>query len=227
VALGSLQSLHAPQFAGAFQPESWILTATIYYFNCLNDEAKKALGSFDAIYPPMLPPLEAALGLEEKELLELLIRGERLPRPVLIWMMANERVQGILRMLSKMDRDIEALEKSSNSPELPADLLPALRENRATLAQVGGRLVRNRIEEAASNLRGFADQAEIIRFETSKAEKELAEAGVDQRKLLQRQKLLRPALPSDAWEYWKFDSEFWLDEIGNYRVTLKRGCPVR
>lgn len=226
-ALGSLQSLHAPQFAGAFQPESWILTATIYYFNCLYDETKGALASFDASYLPMLPPLEAALGSNETELLELFMRGERLPRPVLLWILGNERVQGILRMISKMDRDIEVLERRSRSGDSTADLLPALRENRATLAQVGARLVRNRVEEAASNLKGFADQAEIIRFETAKAEKELAESGVDQQALLRRQNLLRPALPSDAWEYWKFDGEFWLDEIGYYRFTLKRGCPTR
>ena len=42
-ALGSLQGLYAPQFAGAFQPESWILTATIYYFTCLYEESKTAL----------------------------------------------------------------------------------------------------------------------------------------------------------------------------------------
>ncbi len=38
-ALGTLQALYSPQFAGAFQPESRVLTATVYYFTCLYDEA--------------------------------------------------------------------------------------------------------------------------------------------------------------------------------------------
>jgi len=41
---------------------------------------------------------------------------------------------------------------------------------------------------------------------------------------LARQTLHRPPMPADHWEYWKFDGEFWIDEIGNYRHTLKRGC---
>ncbi len=43
-ALGSLQALHAPQFAGAFQPESWILKATVYYYSCLFDEVEDDAG---------------------------------------------------------------------------------------------------------------------------------------------------------------------------------------
>jgi len=228
-ALGSLQSLHAPQFEGAFQPESWVLTATIYYFNCLYGEAKTALGSFAEVYPPMADALEGALTASQDELFDAVARGERIPKPLLLWVRANERVQGIFRMLAEIDREIGALERASRSSDntFAPELLPALQQNRDTLRQVGGRLVRNRLEEAARNIKGFADQAGIIRFETSKAEKELAEAGIDQEKILRAQGLHRPALPSDAWQYWKFEGEFWLDEIGYYQYTLKRGCPVR
>src|SRR5258707_1726010 len=51
-ALGSLQSLHSPQFEGAFQPESWWLTPTIYHFNCLFRDAKPGLGPFLWDHPP-------------------------------------------------------------------------------------------------------------------------------------------------------------------------------
>jgi tetratricopeptide (TPR) repeat protein len=228
-ALGSLQSLHAPQFEGAFQPESWVLTATIYYFHCLYDEAKASLASFGEIYPPMASALEAALSSSQDELFDAVARGERIPKPVLLWVRSNERVQGIFRILAEIDREVSALERASGSRDFSSapDLLAALQQNRVTLRQVGGRIVRNRLEEAARNIKGFADQAGIIRFETSKAEKELAEAGTDQEKILRTQGLHRPALPSDAWQYWKFEGEFWLDEVGYYQYTLKRGCPAR
>jgi len=93
------------------------------------------------------------------------------------------------------------------------------------LRQVGGQLAKNRLVEAADNIKGFTDQAEIIRFEITKAEKELAESGIDQKKLLAEQKLYRPAMPGENWNYWKFQGEFWIDEIGYYQYTLKRGCP--
>src|SRR5690606_11299449 len=52
-ALGSLQSLYAPQFAGAFQPESYTLSSTIMFFSCLYDESKNYLRIFDETYLPM------------------------------------------------------------------------------------------------------------------------------------------------------------------------------
>ena len=66
---------------------------------------------------------------------------------------------------------------------------------------------------------------EIIRFEVAKAEKELAETGVDPQALLREQTLYRPRMPAENWNYWKFQGEFWRDEIGYYQYTLKRGCP--
>ena len=33
-----------PSSPGAFQPESWILKATVYYYSCLFDEVKTDAG---------------------------------------------------------------------------------------------------------------------------------------------------------------------------------------
>jgi len=103
--------------------------------------------------------------------------------------------------------------------------LAGLDQNADTVRQIAGQFARNRILEASQNLKSFSDQAEIIRFEIVKAEKELAEMGVDQRKIFENQTLHRPAMPGEDWNYWKFQGEFWIDEIGYYQYTLKHGCP--
>jgi len=231
-ALGSLQALHAPQFAGAFQPESWILKATVYYFSCLYDEANTALKAFDEIYLPMGEALKP--WVEGERDVAAFYRAvanetnEKIPRPVLLWVRGNERMLGMFRVLSQMDQEKNAIRQNQSwrSGKLTADLTSALDENKTTMVQVAGQFAKNRLEEASRNIRSFSDQAEIIRFETAKAEKELAEAGVDQRKLLSQQKLFRPASPAENWNYWRFQGEFWIDEIGYYQYTLKRGCPA-
>ncbi len=232
-ALGSLQALHAPQFKGAFQPESWILKATVYYFNCLYDEAKGALEAFDATYLPMEERLRSLIGEEgtdSSDLLPLVAESsDRIPRPVLLWVRGNERMRGALRLLEEIDRELAAVQANSTwmDSRLGPDLISSIQQMRKTMTQLAGQFARNRLVEAARNIKGFADQEEIIRFETAKAEKEMAEAGHDPNAILARQTLHRPVVPAENWNYWKFDGEFWIDELGYYQYTLKRGCPAR
>ncbi|MBN1210200.1 MAG: tetratricopeptide repeat protein [Myxococcaceae bacterium] len=232
-ALGSLQALHAPQFAGAFQPESWILKSTIYYYSCLFDEVKTTLAAFDEVYGPMARQLEPFTG-EDMELIpafNLVSASEnrRLPRPVYLWIRNNERIREVMRVLGHVDEEKRAISGQGawKGSALATQTMASLEEVRNTLLQVGGTLARSRLREAADNLRAFSDQAEIIRVQTALDEKDLLQAGVDQKAQLSRQSLYRPAMPGPAWNYWKFQGEFWIDEIGYYQYTLKRGCPAK
>lgn len=230
--LGSLQGLYAPQFAGAFLPESRILTATIYYFACLYEESKAALLELEKVYLPMAEQLRPFVESNDQELtwyyrLVSDPRSDRLPRPVLNWVRSNQRMKGLLAMLAQIDREKARLTDldASVSAGVTSEVVPSLDQNRSTLEQVAGNFARARLLEAQASIKAFSDQAEIIRFEVAKAEKELTEAGVDTKRVLERQTLYRPKVPSERWRYWKFEGEFWRDEIGYYQYTLKRGCP--
>jgi hypothetical protein len=130
-------------------------------------------------------------------------------------------------MLKQIDQEKKMLAENQawRAAKLSSEVTTYLDSNRDLLQKVAGQLAKNRLVEAYKSVKGFADNAEIIRFETSKAEKELAEAGVDQKAALKQQKIYRPAMPAENWNYWKFQGEFWRDEIGYYQYTLKRGCP--
>ncbi|XXF81006.1 tetratricopeptide repeat protein [Myxococcaceae bacterium GXIMD 01537] len=228
--LGSLQALHAPQFAGAFQPESWVLKATVYYYSCLYDEVKTTLAAFDALYGPMAKQLEPYVG-DDLELLQAFnlaaSENRRLPRPVYLWLRNNERIREVMRVLSSVDAEKRMVSGLWRGTPLAPAAVEQLEDVRHTLLQVGGTLAKSRIQEAAENLRTFSDQAEVIRVQTALDEKDLLQAGVDQKVLLTRQSLYRPKMPGAAWNYWKFQGEFWIDEIGYYQYTLKRGCPAK
>ncbi|MBX5482487.1 MAG: tetratricopeptide repeat protein [Myxococcaceae bacterium] len=232
-ALGSLQALHAPQFAGAFQPESWIVKATVYYFSCLYEESGAALKSFDETYRPMKDQLEKVLEGEDKDLTYFykLIADENtkeVPRPVLLWARGNERMLSVFGLISELEREKAAISANTawQGSKLGPDLIDRLNNLKGTLTTTAGQLAKNRLVEALQDVKSMSDQAEIIRFELSKAEKELYESGVDQKKILDAQNLYRPAMPAENWNYWKFQGEFWIDEIGYYQYTLKQGCPA-
>lgn len=230
-ALGSLQSLYAPQFASAFQPESRILTATIYYFSCLYDESKRALEEQERIYGPMHRALEPLLREDPQHTPAFYYRlvvgaDARVPRPIMSWLRGNARLAGTMENLLQLDREasrIAQIPELSGGP-LGTALREQLAENREVLVQVAGTLAKDRLAEARSNIETFRDQANIIRFEISNAEKELAMEGVDQQAYLASQSIFRPAMPAPDFHYWRFQGEFWRDEIGAYRYTLKNGC---
>ncbi len=232
-ALGSLQGLYAPQFAGAFQPESWILTSTTYYFSCLYEESKSSLLEYEKAYLPMAEQLRPLVEGEERELVEYfklvnVTESKEVPKAVLNWMRSNERMLGVFNMLNQIERekrDIEA-RQSWRAARLSPELVTYLDSNRGTLEKVAGQTAKSRLGEAYRTIKGFGDQVEIIRFEIAKAEKEFAELGVDGQKLLDQQELFRPQMPGEDWSYWTFEGEFWRDEIGYYQYTLKRGCPA-
>ncbi|MFL5352536.1 tetratricopeptide repeat protein [Archangium sp.] len=231
-ALGSLQALHAPQFEGAFQPESWILKATVYYYSCLFDEVKTTLAAYEKLYEPMAKQLEPFAD-ENMELLSAynLVAAEnrRLPGPVYLWIRNNERIQDVMRMIAQVDAEKRMVNEESmwRGTGMAPEMGSSLEEVRGTLMQIGGAFAKSRLLEAAQNLRTFADQAEIIRVQTALDEKDLLLAGVDQKALLKSQSIYRPKMPGAAWNYWKFQGEFWRDEIGYYQYTLKRGCPAK
>lgn len=229
-ALGSLQALHAPQFEGSFQPESWILKATIYYFNCLFDEARTSLYAFDQAYTPMmnaLAPLATRPLTVQQAYAQLARPGEsKLPKPVLLWARDNERMMRVFALVDEAKREARRLAEDGDlrGTAAEAGLRQALEDNQQIVEQVAGQLAKNRILEAYRDLKAFTDQAEIIRFEATKAEKDLIERGIDHKKVLAADRIYRPKIPGAAYDYWRFEGEYWADEIGHYRYTLKNAC---
>jgi tetratricopeptide (TPR) repeat protein len=232
-ALGSLQALHAPQFEGAFQPESWVLKATVYHFSCLFNESKASLAEFERIYLPMsetLKPLVEAKPEDYSSYHALVAdpKNDKLPRPVLLWVRANERVRGVFDLIARIDKEkAELVAVDAWKGTLGAELASYLDQNRGTLVQTAGKLVKNRLTEAYQNIRKFSNDGDLIRLETTLAQKRLLDQSVDQRKMLADQALHRPGMPGENWDYWQFQGEFWIDEIGYYQYTLKKGCPLQ
>lgn len=231
-ALGSLQALHAPQFEGSFQPESWILSSTVYFFSCLYDEDKFALKSYEDIYLPMAQKIQPLLeGDHDNEFFAKLLnddQADQLPPAVRNYLLANSRLAGFRNFLNQLEAEkaqVAAVQGWRSSP-MSQELDQAIDAQRQLLTQVTGKFVKERLADVVSTIKGFEGQVAIIRFETTKAEKEILESGTNVQDRLKKQTLYRPAMPAEDWEYWSFQGEFWIDEIGYYQYTLKSGCAV-
>ena len=229
-ALGSLQALHAPQFEGSFQPESWVLSAEVYFFSCLFDQTKFALKSYEDIYLPMAQTVKPLV--EEDHDLEFYTslldekNADKLPKAVRNYLLANNRLQGFQNFLAQLDKEKGLIEAQQGwrSSNMSQELAQAIDQQKQVLTQVTGQFVKGRLKGVVADISGFEGQVAIIRFETLKKEKEILEANVDMKGRLNADKLYRPQQPGENWDYWAFQGEFWIDEIGYYQYTLKNGC---
>jgi len=237
-AMGTIHSLHAPQFSGSFQPEAQVLKATVYYFACLYDEVKKELHTFDERYKPMSDEVEKLVKAhpDDSELpffLSLVAtpdaQGEKLPLPVRNLLLDNHRIQSLIGYINILDQEIASADGtrlwkgSSFQKELQAQLGKQRQQN----VLVTGRFIRSRLAKLVADVSNFDGQSQILRFETAKKEKEMLENGIDLVARLKGQSLLKPRLPGDDWEYWHFDGEWWVDELGYYKYTLKSACTAQ
>ena len=232
-ALGTLQALHAPQFAGAFAPESHTLKATVYYASCLFNEANAALTEFDNRYQKMAGQIEPLLAddREPAAYYAMVSRPDlrtRLPAAVYNYLAANKRVAGFKRYISALEaekRTVQANAIFKNKP-IQGEIIEVIDQQRNGLENIAGQFVKGRLADAVSMIQHFNGQAKIIRFETAKKEKELVLQGGEYEQRLASQALERPVIPAEDWEYWNFQGEYWIDEIGYYQFTLKNACPA-
>jgi hypothetical protein len=120
--------------------------------------------------------------------------------------------------------------------ELRAKVLP-LRER--VTALVGGAPIGNEVPQIATRLAGALTDAERWeRVDQLLVELDLAEsvlAGVEEAVAEQRARLVDNGgqrvevimIVTDDHHNWKFDGEFWPDELGNYRVPILSRCQRR
>jgi TolA-binding protein len=228
-ALGKLHSLHSPHLSDEFAPESLTLTALIYHRHCLYPQAREAIARFHRDYLPMKerirsvlesnPPIESYWQMLQPADL-------RLPPAVQRHLEKNERVESLTRSLSGLE--VEAARVRSDAElsksALGAELLELIARQRELLAQLAGKFIRGRLADMAELIETLDGDKEIVAFETTKGEKEMIEASFNAQGKLATQRLYRPPTPPTGHEYWPFDGEYWPDEIGYYKYTLKNAC---
>ena len=229
-ALGTLQALHAPQFAASFQPESWILKAIVYFTHCLHQEARSALRSFEAIYGPQRETLSAILAVPQTPefWLDALERDGALPKPIRRDLLANQRFASLRATIRRVSDEQKRLRSiaSWKGTRLLTEELDASARSEQTARRVAADFMEKRLRDALARLDGFDAQKEIIELEIARVETEEMEARFDRDQKLSGQSLHRPRVDGEREVHWPFQGEFWIDEIGHYRFTLKDACRV-
>ncbi|HUJ29593.1 MAG TPA: hypothetical protein VLW85_26415 [Myxococcales bacterium] len=228
-ALGKLHSLHSPHLSDEFAPESLNLTAIIFHQHCLYYQVRETIAEFNREYVPMKDQLKQILDANPpiESYWQMIAPGDaRLPSPVQHHLQKNERVSAMIGYIERLDREAARVASDGELSKAPLgpDLLDLIAKQKALMAQVAGKFIKGRLADMAHLIEVLDGDKEIIGFETTKGEKEMLENNFNVQAHLAAQPLFRPTMPATGHEYWPFDGEYWPDEIGYYKYTLKDAC---
>lgn len=225
-ALGMVHSIQSPYFDDRYRAESFVLKATTYFQMCHFDRVRTALDSFFKLYEPMGEALKPWLEGDQTdaEMVDLIVKGDpAFPEEIRGSISNNRRFQKFLSQVQEADREIEAAKNAFPEGSFKAQLINLLEEQRAARVALTGKLVRDQIRRESVFLEDFLNQARIIKFETADAERKMLEAGKDITKG-PRAKGPRPFIPNAKYQYWAFQGEYWIDELGYYQHSIKDEC---
>lgn len=233
-ALGKLHTLHAPVAGDQLVPESWLLKAHIYYFACLFEESKAALAYMQKVYPAAGQQVKAMLEAkrEPEFYYGLVAQGEKggsaLPAMVRNELLTDETLRGRRNYILALEGEAKKLKELDawKKTDLQGVLVEVVEQQRNLFVQVAGKTVLRLLRKIEILIDDIDGQAEIVKFEMAKREKDLLESGFKSEKRLASQPLYRPEMPRKGVEYWDFEGEFWPDELGFYQYTVKNACPV-
>ena len=226
-ALGMVHSIQSPYFDDRYRAESWVLKATTYFQMCHFDRVRRALDAFFAKYEPMAQRLKPWLrgSQTNAELVRVVEKGHAaFPSEIRLQIANNRRYKTLSAQMGEIARELGAAEQRFPEGTFKAQLMGFLRDERDQLVDYAGRVIREELlRREAVYLDDFLNQARIIKFETADAERKMLEAGKDITKG-PRAKGPRPVVPNAQFQYWAFQGEYWIDELGYYEHSIKNEC---
>ena len=224
--LGYIHTLNAPFFYDYLYPESVILKAVTYYFNCRYGPAKRAVDEFNRRYPKTRDDLKALLAKapEDFALYELSVKIRNgtsgldpFVEEVASKSLQDKTVEKSYAYVDELEREAEAFEAMSNDfkssdvgDRISEDIDTALSQAKEST----GALARQRLVQQINEINSLEREAIKIEYEILNRIKAGGEGSPTERRPQ------KPEIDSEH-EIYNYNGEYWKDELGyyNYKVT--------
>jgi hypothetical protein len=235
-ALGNIHTLNAPYFENSFYPEAVLLRAVIYFKYCLYDQADEAISDFNDKYGPLQKNLGELVkkyddNAEFYEYVKKVKAGKAGLDPVtqrLVMSVLNDKtLLKTFAWVDELNHELEMLQKSDKAwqtTQVAAEVLQELTVSQSVAAAEAGKVARDRVDRLSRELGALARDGVKIQYEIleAKANKMSAEA-VGTRIAAGHKE--EPIIVDDEHFQWKFNGEYWKDELGYYRFRIRSKCP--
>jgi hypothetical protein len=235
-ALGNIHTLNAPYFENSFYPEAVLLRAVIYFNYCLYDQADEAIADFNDKYGPLQKNLQELVkkyddNAEFYEYVKKVKAGKAGLDPVtqrLVMSVLNDKtLLKTFAWVDELNHELEMLQKSDKAwqtTQVAAEVLQELTVSQSVAAAEAGKVARDRVDRLGRELGALARDGVKIQYEIleAKANKMSVEAVGGRVSAGHKEE---PIIVDDEHFQWKFNGEYWKDELGYYRFRIRSKCP--
>ncbi|MCB0347216.1 MAG: tetratricopeptide repeat protein [Bdellovibrionales bacterium] len=245
--LSNFQSLHSPYYEDAYIPESLLLRGIVYLYICQYEEMNKTLDLFGSIYKPVSNKLKKFLSSRPRpdeyysQQLEIMnnfkmynenqAARSKLSIPFIVGNKVSQEgdFQGTEMYIQKLKEERETLNN------LPADWRRSA-VGTASIKLVGRRIkaaerraglqIKRHLIEINRELDKLIEQSDFAKYEMLNAKKEGIKKtiGLAPKENTLDENVDREFFIQNGYEYWPFQGEYWLDELGNYHYLGKQSC---
>src|SRR5215468_4849604 len=235
-ALGNIHTLNAPYFENQFFPESMLLKSVINFNYCLYDQAEEAVADFNEKYSPLTKNLADLVGKydDNAEFYEYIkkIRASRagldpVTQRLVMSVLSDKTLLKTFAWVDELNHELEMLQKSDKAwqtTQVAAEVLQELTVQQSVAAADAGKVARDRVARLARSLGGLSRDGSKIKFEILEAKGNRLTAEAAGTRVTADHKE-EPIIVDDEHFQWKFDGEYWKDELGYYRFKIRSRCP--
>lgn len=239
--LSNFQSLHSAYYEDFYIPESLLLRAIVYLYVCKYDEMEKVLQLFEKTYGPVSGKLRDFLRTNsdpnaywaEMDKWSQAKAGRegvttRLPALVLNSVIDQGNVRRSFNYLKALDDERAKVQSNDafRASPLGQYALKIIGNRRKNTQLAIGDMVKVHLLNMRTELRDLYEQAGFIRYEMINGKKEVLKKKIAGKDLEQTvdEDVTRSFYVQNGFEYYPFQGEYWLDEIGNYHYLGKSSC---
>ena len=244
-ALSNFQTLHSIFYKDRYQPESLILRAYVYLYICKYYEMEKVLNLFNVSYLPVLKNVKKSLNWgssynayvkavlsanRNKEQGLELSDGSVFPEVIRDRLEKNPSFRSLIYYLKNLMEEkalVDSLPSSWRRDRVGRNASYVLSRRISSTRKRAGKEIRRILIEVYGDLKRLSTSEQYLRYDMLKGKREYLKKKIA-RKYLDKvqidEKISRNYYIQNGYEYWPFDGEAWLDEIGNYHYLGKQNC---
>lgn len=245
-ALSNFHSLHSAYYEKNYLPESLLLRSIVYLYICQFDEMEKVLDLFNRIYKPLYNDVRGIIDSNisyedlynqvnqsmeayEKYGDEANVDGYVIPFIAARRVASEGDYQSNHKYIQNLYKERQVIKSMpdywrGSSLGRYAEKVINIRIRKAKIK--AGRIVKKHLIFIKNELFDLSEQEGFIKFEMLKGKKNqvkktMSESNVNENIDSNRE---RDYYIQNGYEYWPFEGEYWLDELGNYHYLGKQSC---